>query len=238
MQVTFTGAQDTSAAQPERALPKSQRHPGPWQPSVQGGTAPSGLTAKEDVGVPGSVSLRHSNPHHRQCRRHSTLHAYAWCPSSTQTQMTIVKNSVYFSLKSELSFKKQVISLVRGCGAELQGKGLHHALLQAKSCCSLRVYTACIRQAQSTQGGLHGLAVSRARSTGPPPQLGAAAVRGGSCRQHRTRSRCCSLCTPWQQCQQPPCQQGGARAAAGTGWPRCRHRVNPEWLVHCCRDLA
>lgn len=43
---------------------------------------------------------------------------------------------------------------------------------------------------------------------------------------------------PWQQCQQPLCQQGVARAAAVTGWPRCRHRVNPEWLVRRCRDLA
>lgn len=33
----------------------------------------------------------------------------------------------------------------------------------------------------------------------------------------------------------PPCQEGSARALAGPG---CRHRVNPEWLVRCCRDLA
>lgn len=116
VQVTFTGAQDTSTAQPEPAPPKSQRHPGPWQSSAQEEQLPQGST-KED-GVPGSMSLGHSNRHHRQCSRHSTLHAYAWRPSRTRTQMTTVKNSVYFSIKAELSFKNQVVSLVRGYGAD------------------------------------------------------------------------------------------------------------------------
>lgn len=59
-------------------------------------------------------------------------------PSRTQTQITTVKN-LYFPIKAELSFKKQVISLMRGCGAEMQGQGLTHSLLQAKSYWSLRV---------------------------------------------------------------------------------------------------
>lgn len=181
------------------------------------------------------MSLGHSNPHHRQRSRHSTLHAYAWCPSSTQTQMTTVKNSVYFSIKAELSFENQVVSLVRGYGAELQGQGLHHA----KSYCSLRVYAACVRQAQSTQSGPAWPGSEQSEEHGSPsPSWEQLQLEAGSCRWHRTRSRCCSLCTPWQQCQQPPCQEGSARAGVSTGWPRCRHRVNPEWLVHCCRDLA
>lgn len=148
--------------------------------------------------------------------------------------MTRVKNSVYFSIKVELSFKNQAISLVRGYGAELQGQGLRHTLLQAKSCCSLRVHTACIRQAQSTQGGPAVLGVSRARSMGAQPKLGAAAARevhAGSTAQGAGVAACAlhgsSASSP-----------RAGRAAAGTGWPRCRHRVNPEWLVHCCRDLA
>lgn len=62
------------------------------------------------------------------------------CPaSSTPIHMTTVKNSVYFPIKAELSFKNQLISLMRGCEAELQRQGLPPSLLQAKSCGSLRV---------------------------------------------------------------------------------------------------
>lgn len=162
------------------------------------------------------MSLGHSNPHHRQCRRHSTLHAYAWRPSSTQTQMTIVKNSIYFSLTAELSFKNQVISLVRGCGAELQGKGL----LQAKSCCSLRVYTARIRQAQSTHGSPAWPGSEQSEEHGSPgpswEQLQLEAVHAGGTGQGAGAAACA---LHGSSASSPQCQEGSARAGQALAGP-------------------
>lgn len=257
-------------------------HPRPQQPSAQGEWLPQDQQLRKTWKLQGCCRFHElgaqPRAHHRQAQqRHHTSHAAHGTPSSTQTQMTTVKNSVYFPIKAELSFKNQLISLIGGCGAELQGQDLPHSLLQAKSYSSLRgthqvtpppsqggcLVSAGAQLHQEEQGrrkkrgrsaaaqsqarwlphgvALHALGVDRVRTTGPPAPAGSReqlqfeAVHAGRAGQgagvavHALHGSSAGRRRAWRAV---------AGAGAGTVCPGCRHRVNPEWPVHCCRGLA
>lgn len=127
---------------------------------------------------------------------------------------------------------------MRGYGVELQGQGVHHTLLQAKSCCcSLRVYTACI-QAGSEHAGwvLHGLGSEQREEHGSPrpswEQLKLEEVHAGSTGRGEGVA---AFALHGSSASSPPVLGGQCQ---GSGWPRCRHRVNPEWLVCCLQRFG
>lgn len=59
------------------------------------------------------------------CREHTQRGSQALCmsPQHSNPSHTSKKTFVYSPIKAELSFKNQLISLVRGCEAELQRQG-------------------------------------------------------------------------------------------------------------------
>jgi len=182
--------------------------------------------------------------------------------------MTTVKNSIYFPIKAELSFKNQLILLGLNCRGKafltppsqellpprvIHAKQVLHRLLWAAQpqlvpSCHHREHSRRNKQGRSDTAWVevHWLHPAGSEhlgwlcmhwewaeqgAPGHQPEPGA----GSSCSlrqfmqaESRTGNGCHSLCAAWQQCQQAHC----------TAWPRCWHRVNPERLVHCCRDLV